>query len=926
MKLRNFPWLLLGRGLILTIAAAIVVSSSAYGQQSKTQKFEGLLNKLLAPGPLIKGHQSLEHKDCLKCHEPAGGVPNKKCLDCHKEIKSMVAKNEGFHGKMKNKDCFSCHTDHKGRNFNNMPLNEKTFNHNQTSFSLTGAHQKTKCRDCHTQKRSDRVIRKNETRFFKVQKTCNSCHKPDDIHFFKGKYATTSCSKCHSTNSWKQNIKFNHTTDAGYALKGNHAKLSCKKCHVSTGKNQVKYNFNVRAQKCLSCHKNHHKQNISPKFTKNCDSCHNQFKWPITNFDHKITGFPLVGSHTKVACKNCHTQTKLSLKSPDFKFTGNSKQCASCHQDYHGYADRISSTLGPLKDCKKCHTEVSFKKNQSFNHNTQTRFALTGKHLKNKCFDCHKPTKKGKPQQYTKRRYFFKHLTTKTCETCHKDPHPDSFHRKAKGKKCSSCHNPSGWRNFGKSASALGRGFHDTTRFPLTGSHKAQSCNSCHVRNGKEIYKFNTAKQGFCISCHTSVHKKQFSPKFVNKPCKDCHTTDKFSQRKAFNHDTTKFKLTGSHAKIENKCFSCHKLTNKMLPTKPPKQAHKFRFNGGNRGYCENCHTNPHKKQFTPKFYNKPCTTCHTPAKFSQRKPFNHGTTRFKLTGRHQKIKNKCFKCHTLNGKNLMTKPPKKGHKFKFPNAKKNFCESCHKNEHKDMFHKKFYKKPCTSCHTTKAFTPQPKFDHDDSSFALKGKHKKVKCVKCHTKTKKRFKAPPQNKKGKFLFPERSKKNCQTCHTDPHKGANGTKCFECHSEDGFEAGEGFHRNFTLNGVHMNLDCKQCHGNGLKLRQMDEDCSFCHHQEDIHNGTQQDCSQCHSQTFWNAVTYDHSTNMFPLVGAHRITDCRSCHGQGTYLGLPTGCETCHQADAAPVTTPDHSSLRFQDCSQCHNQFNFKGASP
>ncbi|MCX6130947.1 MAG: hypothetical protein NTX25_18055 [Proteobacteria bacterium] len=74
---------------LLIIIFIVFLPALAFGQEPK-QKFEGLLNQLLAPGPLILGHEKLEHTDCLKSHEAAGGVPNKLCLDCHKEIRRDV--------------------------------------------------------------------------------------------------------------------------------------------------------------------------------------------------------------------------------------------------------------------------------------------------------------------------------------------------------------------------------------------------------------------------------------------------------------------------------------------------------------------------------------------------------------------------------------------------------------------------------------------------------------------------------------------------------------------------------------------------------------------------------------------------------------------------------------------------------------------
>ncbi|RZA15518.1 MAG: hypothetical protein EOP10_26230, partial [Proteobacteria bacterium] len=258
---------------------AFLPSLYAQGDESKTEKFEGLLNKLLAPGPLVLGHENLEHKDCLKCHEVGGGVPNNKCMDCHKDISSHVDAKKHFHGLMNGKACIDCHKEHKGRNAIINAFDQKTFDHSRTGFILDGAHVRAECTSCHTEKRSEKITRKNDTQFFGKQgSTCLSCHAKDDIHFFETpKFKGKDCGTCHVTEAWKNVEKFDHTRETGYALVGIHAEQSCKKCHVSEGKNNIKYSWpRLETQKCLTCHKDQHKTNFSPRFQGGqCLSCHN---------------------------------------------------------------------------------------------------------------------------------------------------------------------------------------------------------------------------------------------------------------------------------------------------------------------------------------------------------------------------------------------------------------------------------------------------------------------------------------------------------------------------------------------------------------------------------------------------------------------------------------------------------------------------
>ncbi|SMF36384.1 cytochrome c3 family protein [Pseudobacteriovorax antillogorgiicola] len=919
--MRNFKFI---------IAALLTMMASSSLAQSDSKKFEGLMNKLLAPGPLMIGHEKLEHTDCLTCHDPGGGIPNKGCVDCHKGIGVQLRQKKSFHGLMGGKACVDCHKDHKGRDFNAVRFDEKNFDHKRTGFILDGAHTKVECTDCHTEKRLNKPINRSDTRWFGKSPSCRECHADDDIHRYTGKFAKVECSKCHNTTEWKDTKFFDHARETGYALIGAHARNKCSDCHAPKGKGSEIYDFpGLKTRKCLTCHEDHHGRNLSPKFQNgNCDTCHSQEKWDITGFKHEVTGWPLRGKHAQNQCIDCHKPGNQGKKLADFRWVGLNKSCGSCHADYHGYGNTKPKRMPSLSNCAQCHNEFGWKQNIQFNHNSQTIFPLEGKHLRNDCFQCH-VTLKGQTKGKTNERriYHFKSLTTKTCETCHKSPHSSAFHRRFKGVKCADCHTPRGWNIMAGAKGMPGgdRRFHQNTRFPLTGKHTNQPCKSCHLVNGKERYKFPNADKGFCVNCHDSVHKKQFTPKFVRMGCGECHTTMSFGKRKPFNHNITDFKITGQHKKFEKNCSKCHVPTRAKLPTKPPKTAHKFKFKFAKNGYCENCHNNVHRKQFSPEFIRRSaCTDCHTTNSFTKRKPFNHDKTRFKLTGRHAKVKNNCFECHVKTNKKLPTKPPKVAHKFQFPGENRGFCDNCHKNEHRDMFRAKFYRKPCGECHKTSTFGDLKRFNHSETNFALRYKHKKVECKECHTRTAKRFTQGRKARKGRYMFPDLKTRNCQVCHRDPHKGTNGTRCTKCHTEAGWKKADGFHKDFTLEGVHLVLGCDQCHIEEKVLRGSSEDCRVCHHEDDPHGGFLNDCQDCHTQTVWESTTFIHDMTQFPLRGVHRLTDCRSCHNQGNYVALPTDCAGCHQSQADLVTSPNHSSSRYQSCEQCHNTFSFSGA--
>jgi len=978
---------------------------------------EGVFNKLLAPGPLMFAHRSLEHGACLKCHDAGKGVPDAKCLTCHSDIQQSIRKGKSFHG-MTKQACISCHSDHKGRDLNSTAVNTKTFDHNKTGFILHGAHAKIKCVNCHTEKRGATMSRSSDPRFFGKTQTCNGCHRKDDIHAFPPQWAAKECSACHSDATWK-GAEFDHKKATGYALIGDHAKIKCATCHLPKGKASAKYKFpELPKQQCLTCHADFHKNHLQGKFQGgNCLQCHSQGQetWKIAHFDHQITGFALLGKHQTTACVDCHKPpkgAKTDLKHANF--TGLKNDCASCHKDFHGFRGETSPKLGVLAQCKTCHTEAGWKADLHFNHNTSTNYPIDGKHIGVKCFACHVPLVKGQKTPDTARKYAFPELASKTCETCHASPHLKESAVVFRKNKCSTCHTTQGW----KSVNLNGSGFnHSTqTRFPLTGDHNQISCASCHLKNGKSVYKFANADKQFCVSCHATVHSNQFEPKLVTASCATCHDTVAFANLR-YNHNESRFKITGAHEKLATDCVKCHKPSASMLPTKPPKPAGKYIFEHPQSGFCVDCHKNIHKEQFSPASASDNCLQCHNVKSFKDLSGFDHDKTRFKLVEAHAELKTNCAKCHVKTNQMLETTPPRPAAKFRFDGpgvegSAGGFCLSCHKNVHIGQFDEEFAKRPCLSCHNQKTFGQRPTFDHSQTKFQIvgahakfknncgechvktnkllatrppkpanqflfafenrgycdachakehvkqfhpplagqvctschnqnnfakgltfnhhnlarfdvKNKHVEVKCVECHTPTTATYKQSPHHAKGKFIFEGLLTKDCALCHKDPHAGRFGPKCSTCHTDAGWGATAGFHKDFVLTGVHRLLDCNQCHANNRQLSGTGDDCKICHQKDDVHLGAQPDCKSCHIQQFWSAPKFQHGMTDFPLRGAHRLLECGECHAHGVYQGKSSECVSCHLEDSVLVNFPNHKQAGFSQCETCHNQFQFRG---
>ena len=104
----------------------------------------------ISPGDLTKVHADLEGiSNCTKCHEIGDKVLNSKCLDCHKEIKTLINANRGYHSysEVKKRQCASCHNDHHGRNLRIINFSEDNYDHGKTEFKLIEENAKIKSKN-----------------------------------------------------------------------------------------------------------------------------------------------------------------------------------------------------------------------------------------------------------------------------------------------------------------------------------------------------------------------------------------------------------------------------------------------------------------------------------------------------------------------------------------------------------------------------------------------------------------------------------------------------------------------------------------------------------------------------------------------------------------------------------------------------------
>lgn len=628
-----------------------ILALTAFGSAARAQSLESAL----MPGQVIRGHAKWEEQ-CKSCHVPFDkAAQDRLCVDCHKDIAVDLSQKRGLHGRQPKAVCRSCHTDHKGRNAVIAPLDKQAFKHDTlTEFRLDGAHKSAKCDSCHVANRKYR----------EAPRQCTGCHQKDDVH--KGGLGP-KCESCHNVVKWSE-VRFDHNKETRFELGGAHITVKCSACHAS-GK------YKGVPTTCVGCHRkdDKHKGTLGDR----CESCHGVVNWK-SDFNHDTdTKYVLRGKHRTARCESCHTSPPARLKLPT--------TCFACHKA----DDKHQGTLGTA--CGDCHTERRWSETR-FDHAT-TGFKLEERHAETECKACHPKTPNFKD-------------APKTCIGCHKN---DDRHRGTLGSDCKSCHTP-------KKAWRVPDYDHAKTRFPLLDKHRSVRCADCHTK--PDHYRDIAST---CVSCHKKddSHKGDYGDR-----CETCHRADDWKKGRFDHNKLTKFALAGAHSPLA--CGKCHTgpIYRQKLETT-----------------CLSCHQRDdvHKGEL-----GKDCAACHGDANWKKTR-FDHDRTKFPLTGGHRVAK--CADCHTST---------------RYREAPKT-CVGCHQ---KDDTHKGTLGDKCDSCHVTRAWSVWS-FDHDKSTkFVLDGAHRKVSCQSCH-------RVPIRQVVGAI---------CDTCHQrdDVHHGAFGRRCDQCH--------------------------------------------------------------------------------------------------------------------------------------------------
>jgi nitrate/TMAO reductase-like tetraheme cytochrome c subunit len=520
---------------------------------------------------LIGIHSTLS---CVDCHANNRFDLPRECIGCHQNDYDAVTDPNhvaaGFP-----EDCTQCH--------NQNGWSPATFDHNVTSFPLTGQHLSIDCSGCHV-----------NGQFTGTPSDCWSCHQDnyngvgDPDH--AGNNFSQDCTLCHTTSGWTPST-FNHA-QTQFPLTGAHTSLNCVECHAD--------GYSGTPSDCWSCHQDDYigaddPDHVANNFSHDCTECHTTEGWDTGAFNHSQTQFPITGAHTLLDCIDCHAGG----------YSGTPTECFACHEDnYNNTTDPDHQAAGFPTTCESCHTTNGWQP-AVFDH-SQTQFPLTGAHIPLNCIDCHAEGYSGTPTD---------------CWSCHEDDYnnvadPDHIENNF-SQDCTQCHTTNGWTPVSFD--------HSQTQFPLTGAHLVLSCVQCHAQG-------YSGTPTDCWSCHEDDYIGAIDPDHSanNFPqdCTICHSTNGW-EPSTFNHSQTQFPLTGAHIVLN--CLDCHSGGYSGTPT-DCWSCHQDDYNnvadpdhvGGN--------------------YNQDCTECHTTNGWAPAN-FNHNQTQFPLTGAHLVLA--CIACHS---------------------------------------------------------------------------------------------------------------------------------------------------------------------------------------------------------------------------------------------------------------------------------------
>jgi hypothetical protein len=313
--------------------------------------------------PIYSGSHNGEWNTCSDCHTNPSNYAVFSCFQCHIQSE-MNQEHQGVSGYSYNSNaCLGCHPDGSSSGFN----------HNNTSFPLSGAHTSVDCSLCHVNGYAGTTTVCGDCHATTYNQTTNPNHTAIGI--------PNTCATCHSTEPGWQPASFPIHGNY-YPLSGGHAIVAsnCAGCHNG--------NYNTTPNTCSGCHTNNYNQTTNPSHTAlnlstECLTCHTTNPgWNPALFPNHNSYYVIQGAHTAISnCDDCHNN--------NYNSTPNT--CVGCHQtDYNQTNNPPHASAQFPTNCELCHTQTVWNPS-TFNHDNQYFPIYSGEHNNewNTCSDCH---------------------------------------------------------------------------------------------------------------------------------------------------------------------------------------------------------------------------------------------------------------------------------------------------------------------------------------------------------------------------------------------------------------------------------------------------------------------------------------------------------------------------------------------------------
>ena len=673
-----------------------------------------------------------------------------------------------------------------------------------------------------------------------------------------GEELKIECKVCHTTQNWSViESKFNHSTTE-FELIGQHQDINCQSCHNTLI-------FNEAETDCQSCHTDIHENSVG----FDCESCHTPNSWVVSDIEemHRMSRFPLLGSHQVADCNECHISNSLLNYQPL------GVACYDCHSsDYLATTSPNHVVSNYSTDCEECHSlnAVSWT-GAGITHDF---FPLAGGHSNIDCYQCH--------EQNT-----FEGLSQE-CSSCHTDDYNSTTNpsHTASGfsTDCQECHTINGWQPATFD--------HDTQFFPIySGEHNGEwnECSDCHT-NSNDYGVFS------CLTCHehnqpdmNDKHSEINGYVYESSACFSCHPTG--SEDGSFSHTST-FPLLGSHAEVI--CSDCHSDTYSNASSE-----------------CVSCHQSSFDNALNPNHktlvLSEQCELCHTATDWVP-STFTHTTTGFELLGSHVIVD--CADCHAVDVSNAVQD-----------------CFSCHENEFNNALDHLTQSFPmeCEICHNSVTWI-ETTFDHNATNFPLTGAHISSDCSDCHasgyTGISTECSSCHQTDFDNSTNPSHQtlglSLECTLCHTTN----SGWEPAEFPEHNNY---------YELLGAHATIasNCVDCHNSDYN--NTPTDCFGCHETDfnntsnPPHTSSEfpTACDECHTVIAWTPATFDHDGRYFPIdSGKHQgeWNECSDCHITQSNYAIYS-CIDCHEHNNKADVDDDHSEVQdyiyeSTACFDCH----------